>query len=129
MSSGTETTRRTLRAGSLNLWRLAFIGLAYFSLAPVIYLNMGFMETLSDGPVMPLLFLVIAIAVLPSALSFAIMNNRRPSAGSGYTWLFEFLHPAVGLWTGFAMITAYVVVCSIYPPGFGLFFNAFLDAI
>lgn len=129
MSTEHPSSPRTLRAGSLNLWRLIFIGLAYFSLAPVIYLNMGFMETLADGPVMPILFLFIAIAVLPTAISFAIMNNRRPSAGSGYTWLFEFLHPHVGLWMGFAMITTYLAVCSIYPPGFGLFFNAFLDAI
>jgi amino acid transporter len=119
---------KRLRAGSLNLPRLAFIGLAYFSLAPAIYLNMGFMETDSGGPVMPLLFIVITIAVLPTAVSFSLLNNRRPSAGSGYSWVSEFVHPALGLWTGFTMITTYVVVCSIYPPAFGLFFNALLSA-
>jgi amino acid transporter len=120
---------RTLRAGSLNLRRLAFIGLAYFSLAPAIYLNMGFMETDSNGPVMPFLFIVITIVVIPTAISFAVLNNRRPSAGSGYTWVSQFVSPALGLWTGFLMITTYIVVASIYPPGFGLFFNAFLQSI
>ena len=114
---------------SLNLPRLIFIGLAYFSLAPAIYLNMGFMATDANGPVMPFLFIVITIAVLPTAISFAILSNRRPSAGSGYTWLSEFVHRGVGLWTGFVMIAAYVFVCSIYPPAFALFFNAFLSAI
>jgi len=128
-SDSPAASPRSLRAGSLNLSRLAFIGLAYFSLAPAIYLNMGFMETDANGPVMPILFIIITIAVLPTAVSFAALNNRRPSAGSGYTWVSEFVHPALGLWTGFVMITTYVVVCSIYPPGFGLFFNAFLDAI
>jgi amino acid transporter len=119
--------RQELRRSSLNLPRLAFIGLAYFSLAPAIYLNMGFMETDANGPVMPLLFILITIAILPTAISFAVMNGRRPSAGSGSTWLWESASPAAGLWLAWVMITAYLVVCSIYPPGFGLFFNSLLS--
>jgi amino acid transporter len=116
-----------LRRNSLDLRRLIFIGLAYFSLAPVIYLNMGFMETDSGGPVMPFLFILITIAVLPTAVSFAVMNNRRPSAGSGYTWLWESTYPVVGLWLGWMMITTYVVVAALYPVAFGTFFNALLS--
>lgn len=115
-----------LRRSSLNLPRLAFIGLAYFSLAPVIYLNMGFMESDSGGPVMPILFIGITIAVLPTAISFAVLNNRRPSAGSGSTWLWESTYPAIGLWLGWIMIATYVVVAALYPPAFGTFFNALL---
>jgi amino acid transporter len=115
-----------LRRSSLNLPRLVFIGLAYFSLAPVIYLNMGFMESDSGGPVMPILFIGITIAVLPTAISFAVLNNRRPSAGSGSTWLWESTYPAVGLWLGWIMIATYVVVAALYPPAFGTFFNALL---
>jgi len=115
-----------LRQSSLNLPRLIFIGLAYFSLAPVIYLNMGFMESDSGGPVMPFLFILITIAVLPTAISFAVLNNRRPTAGSGSTWLWESTYPAVGLWLGWIMIATYVVVAALYPPAFGTFFNALL---
>jgi amino acid transporter len=124
---GPQAAPGRLRGGSLNLSRLAFIGLAYFSLAPAIYLNMGFMETDANGPVMPLLFILITIAILPTAVSFAVMNNRRPSAGSGSTWLWESTSPVAGLWLAWMMITAYLVVCSIYPPGFGLFFNSLLS--
>jgi amino acid transporter len=120
-------SRGGLKRDSLNLPRLAFIGLAYFSLAPVIYLNMGFMESDSGGPVMPFLFILITIAVLPTAISYALMNNRRPSAGSGYTWLWESTYPSVGLWLGWMMITTYVVVTALYPPAFGTFFNALLS--
>lgn len=123
----TTTARESLRRNSLNLPRLAFIGLAYFSLAPVIYLNMGFMETDSGGPVMPFLFILITIAVLPTAISYALLNNRRPSAGSGYTWLWESTYPAVGLWLGWIMVTTYVVVSALYPVAFGTFFNALLS--
>lgn len=115
-----------LTSGSLNLPRLAFIGLAYFSLAPAIYLNMGFMETDAGGPVMPILFIVITLAILPTAVSFAVMSNRRPSAGSGSTWLWESTAPGLGLWLGWMMMTAYVVVASLYAPAFGTFFNALL---
>jgi amino acid transporter len=128
---GQQVQQKAARAGlkrdSLNLPRLAFIGLAYFSLAPVIYLNMGFMETDSGGPVMPFLFILITIAVLPTAISYALMNNRRPSAGSGYTWLWESTYPSVGLWLGWMMITTYVVVSALYPLAFGTFFNALLS--
>ncbi|MFN2589979.1 MAG: hypothetical protein ABR518_04340, partial [Actinomycetota bacterium] len=87
-----------LRRDALRLLHLAFVGLAYFSLAPVIYFNMGLIETEAGGPVMPLLFILITIAVLPTAISFAIMSLRRPSAGSGYTWLWESTAPPLGLW-------------------------------
>jgi amino acid transporter len=126
-SLATEAAEKGLRHNSLNLPRLAFIGLAYFSLAPVIYLNMGFMESDSGGPVMPFLFLLITVAVLPTAISFALMNNRRPSAGSGYTWLWESTYPGVGLWLGWIMIATYVVVSALYPPAFAAFFNALLE--
>jgi hypothetical protein len=39
-SAATKAPSASLKQGSLNLPRLAFIGLAYFSLAPVIYLNL-----------------------------------------------------------------------------------------
>jgi amino acid transporter len=123
----TDEAQAGLKRNSLNLPRLAFIGLAYFSLAPVIYLNMGFMESDSGGPDMPFLFILITIAVLPTAISYALMNNRRPSAGSGYTWLWESTYPGVGLWLGWMMITTYVVVAALYPPAFGTFFNALLS--
>jgi amino acid transporter len=111
----------------LNLRRVAFVGLAYFALAPVIYLNMGLIETSANGPVMPLIFLVITIAIIPTAISFAVMNNRRPSAGAGYTWLWESLSPSVGLWLGWVLITTYFVVTALYPVAFAVFFNAMLD--
>ncbi len=79
----TTPAREGLKRNSLNLPRLAFIGLAYFSLAPVIYLNMGFMETDSGGPVMPFLFILITIAVLPTAISYALLNNAGPRPAPG----------------------------------------------
>lgn len=118
-----------LKRGSLNYWHVAFISLAYFYLAPALYLNMGFMETSAGGPVMPLVFLLITIAIIPTAISFAVMNNRRPSAGSGYTWLWETTKPSVGLWLGWVMVTLYITATALYPPAFSAFFNTSMSYI
>ncbi len=87
-ASRSDASAQTLRSGSLNMGRLIFIGLAYFSLVPALYLNMGFMETDAGGPIMPFMFIVITLAVIPTAVSFAVMSGRlpRPAAatpGSG----------------------------------------------
>jgi amino acid transporter len=126
-AQGGDASGPRLQRGSLNLRRIAFVGLAYFALAPVIYLNMGLIESSAGGPVMPLVFLVITIGIIPTAISFAIMNNRRPSAGSGYTWLWESMSPSIGLWLGWMLITTYVVVTALYPIAFAVFFNALLQ--
>jgi amino acid transporter len=118
-----------LRAGSLRLGHLVFVGLAIFSLAPAIYFNMGLMESDANGPVMPLLFAVITVAILPTAVSYAVMNNRRPSAGATFTWWWELVTPSAGLWQGWMVVTAYFIVSALYPPLFGLFFNSFLSSL
>lgn len=116
-----------LRANSLMLWHVVALGLAYMSLAPAIYFNMGFMETEAGGPVMPLVFIAVTVAILPTAISFAVLNNRRPSAGSAATWVSEALGTPLGLWVGWLLTTLYTIACAIYPAYFAIFFNPFLD--
>jgi amino acid transporter len=116
-----------LRANSLNLWPVIAMGLAYMSLAPAVYFNMGFMESDAQGPVMPLIFIFVTIAILPTAVSFAVMARRRPSAGSALTWATESLGLPAGLWAGFLLVTLYITACVIYPEYFAIFFNPLLE--
>lgn len=116
-----------LRANSLNLWPVIAMGLAYMSLAPAVYFNMGFMESDAQGPVMPLIFIFVTIAILPTAVSFAVMARRRPSAGSALTWATECLGLPTGLWAGFLLVTLYISACVIYPEYFAIFFNPLLE--
>lgn len=118
---------RGLRANSLSLGPVVALGLAYMSLAPAIYFNMGFMEAEANGPVMPLIFIFVTIAILPTALSFAALNRRRPSAGSALTWVSESMGRPAGLWSGFLLATLYVCACAIYPAYFAIFFNPLLE--
>ncbi len=117
--------RQGLKADSLRLWHLVAVGLAFQSLALVVYLNVGFIEQ-TAGPVAPVVFLLVTLASIPTAISFAVMSNRRPSAGTAFTWLWETTIPPVGVWLGWLLTSAYAMASILQPVMFGLFFNALL---
>ena len=73
-----------LQTNALGLWQLVVMGVAYMGLALTVYFNVGLMEGIT-GAVVPLAFAAVAIAMLPTALSFAVMNQRRPAAGNVFT--------------------------------------------
>jgi amino acid transporter len=117
--------RQGLKTDSLRLWHLVAVGLAFQSLALVVYLNVGFIEQ-TAGPVAPVVFLLVTLVSIPTAISFAVMSNRRPSAGTAFTWLWETTVPPVGVWLGWLMTSAYAMASFLQPVMFGLFFNALL---
>jgi amino acid transporter len=115
-----------LHRNALGLWALVIMGIAYMGLALTAYFNFGIMEGIT-GPIVPLAFAAVTVAMLPTAASFAVMNKRRPSAGSALTWLWEASYPHVGVWLGWVLFVAYVVGCVLQPIMFGLFTNSLLD--
>jgi amino acid transporter len=115
-----------LRANSLKLWHLCAMGIAYQGLALAIYLNLGFIES-NVGPVAPLIFIGVSVALIPTAISFAVMTNRMPSSGSAFSWGTRTISPRFGVWTGWMIASLYVFSACLQPPIFGLFFNSFLE--
>ena len=115
-----------LQKNALGLWQLVVMGVAYMGLALTVYFNVGLMEGIT-GAVVPLAFAAVAIAMLPTALSFAVMNQRRPAAGSVFTWLWEATAPPLGIWLGWVLVATYIVGSILQPVMFGLFFNSLLD--
>ena len=115
-----------LQSNALGLWQLVVMGVAYMGLALTVYFNVGLMEGIT-GAVVPLAFAAVAIAMLPTALSFAVMNQRRPAAGSVFTWLWEATAPPLGIWLGWVLVATYIVGSILQPVMFGLFFNSLLD--
>jgi amino acid transporter len=115
-----------LRANALGLWQLVVLGIAYMGLALTVYFNVGLMEGIT-GPVVPLAFAGVAVAMLPTAISFAVMNSRRPATGSLFTWLWEATAPPLGIWLGWVLVVTYIVGSILQPVMFGLFFNSLLD--
>lgn len=115
-----------LRTNALGLRQLVVLGVAYMGLALTVYFNVGLMEGIT-GAIVPLAFGAVAIAMLPTAASFAVMNSRRPSAGSVFTWLWEATAPPLGIWLGWVLVVTYIVGSILQPVMFGLFFNTLLD--
>ena len=115
-----------LRSNALGLWQLVILGVAYMGLALTVYFNVGIMEGIT-GPIVPLAFAAVTIAMLPTAASFAVMNSRRPSTGSVFTWLWEATWPPLGIWLGWVLVVTYIVGSILQPVMFGLFFNSLLD--
>jgi amino acid transporter len=115
-----------LNTNALGLWGLVIMGIAYMGLALTAYFNFGIMEGLT-GPIVPLAFAAVTVAMLPTAISYAIMNSRRPSTGATLTWLWEATTPSLGVWLGWVLVIAYIDGCILQPVMFGLFFNSFLN--
>ena len=120
------TDHGELRTNALGLAQLVILGVAYMGLALTVYFNVGLMEGIT-GPIVPLAFGAVAIAMLPTAMSFAVMNSRRPAAGSLFTWLWESTVPPLGVWLGWVLVVTYIVGSILQPVMFGLFFNSLLD--
>src|SRR5215471_11657468 len=115
-----------LNTNALGLWGLVIMGIAYMGLALTAYFNFGIMEGIT-GPIVPLAFAAVTVAMLPTAASYAIMNSRRPSTGATLTWLWEATTPPLGVWLGWVLVIAYIDGCILQPVMFGLFFNSFLN--
>jgi amino acid transporter len=115
-----------LNKNALGLWGLVIMGIAYMGLALTAYFNFGIMEGIT-GPIVPLAFAAVTVAMLPTAASYAIMNSRRPSTGATLTWLWEATTPPLGVWLGWVLVIAYIDGCILQPVMFGLFFNSFLN--
>ena len=112
--------------GPLGLSALVILAIAYMGLALTAYFNFGIMEGIT-GPPVPLAFAAVTVAMLPTAASYAVMSNRRPSTGSTFTWLWEATIPPVGIWLGWVLVITYICGCILQPVMFGLFFNSLLD--
>lgn len=117
MENGSHS-EAALKREALGMWHVGAMAMAWMGLAIATYFVIPFMEQ-AAGPITPLIFLLLIVAVLPTAVSYAVMNNRRPSAGSSYTWLWEATHPWLGLWLGWLVFTLYGIIGVVLQPLIG----------
>src|SRR5262249_2196426 len=114
-----------MNPNALGLWGLVIMGIAYMGLALTAYFNFGIMEGIT-GPIVPLAFAAVTVAMLPTAASYAIMNSRRPSTGSTLTWLWEATTPSLGGWLRWGPGIASPHAGRPQPRTTGPFFYPFL---
>ncbi|GAA0037268.1 APC family permease [Brevibacterium metallidurans] len=102
-TDGSRTLRRRLR-----LRHIVFLGLAY--MAPLaVFDTFGIVAEATDGRV-PLAYILIFIAVVVTALSYARMSKYYPRAGSAYTYARETINPHVGFMVGWAATLDYLLL-------------------
>jgi len=81
----------------------------------------------ATGPITPLIFLAAMLLTLPTAISYALLNSRLPSAGAACTWLWKCAGPTVGLQAGLLMTTYFMMAAIAQPLMFALFFRDLLS--
>ena len=127
-ASPVSQPRQKLRSNAIGIVAAATLGIVFMSPAFAFYGNWGPVAATVGTPT-PLVFVVAALVIAPTALSYAFVSNRLPSAGSAYTFIGRGLNKNLGDWSGFAVVSFYVLILFTPSTLFGLFFNAFLDDI
>lgn len=122
------STQRKLRANAIGIVAAATLGIVFMSPALAFYGNWGPVAATIGSPT-PLVFLLAALIIAPTALSYAFVSNRLPSAGGAYTFIGRGLNRHIGNWSGFTVVSFYILILFTPSTLFGLFFNAFLSDI
>lgn len=123
-----KPTQTKLRANAIGIVAAATLGIIFMSPALAFYGNWGPVAATVGSPT-PLVFLFAALIIAPTALSYAFVSNRLPSAGGAYTFIGRGLNRHLGNWSGFAVVSFYILILFTPSTLFGLFFNAFLHDI
>jgi amino acid transporter len=121
-------TQNKLRTNAIGIVAAATLGIVFMSPALAFYGNWGPVASVVGSPT-PLLFLIAAFIIAPTAVSYAFVSNRLPSAGGAYTFIGRGLNRHLGNWSGFAVVSFYTLILFTPSTLFGLFFNAFLNDI
>lgn len=115
-----------LKSGQISPIGLAALAIGIMSPALGLFALWGPMQA-AAGPIAPLVFIGGALLALPTAVSYAMLNARAPSAGAASTWLWRAVSPASGYLIGLTMSTYFVLAALAQPLLFGLFFRDLLN--
>jgi APA family basic amino acid/polyamine antiporter len=104
---------------------LAALAIGITSPAMGLYALWGPMQT-AAGPITPLIFLAAMVLVLPTAISYALLNREAPSSAAACAWVWASVSPAAGVLAGLLMSTYFVMAAVAQPLMFALFFHDLL---
>ncbi len=96
---------------SLKLRHLVFLGVAY--MAPLAVFDTFGLVSAQTGGHVPAAYLLVGIAVLLTALSYAKMVRLFPRAGSAYTYASETISPHLGFMVGWSATLDYLFLPMI----------------
>lgn len=120
-----DTETQKLKGDTIGPWGLAALAIGITSPAMGLYALWGPMQV-AAGPITPLIFLAAMVVTLPTAISYALLNQHAPSAGAASNWLWISVSPLAGLLAGLFMTTYFFMAAVAQPLMFALFFQDLL---
>jgi amino acid transporter len=114
-----------LKANTIGPWGLAALAIGITSPAMGLYGLWGPMQV-AAGPITPLIFLAAMLLILPTAISYALLNQEAPSAAAASAWVWTAVHPIAGFQVGLLMTTYFFMAAVAQPLMFALFFDDLL---
>lgn len=106
----------------LGFWHLLVFGIVY--IGPISSFTMfGFVDANSAGAVVPS-FIIAAVALGLTALSYGKMAEVEPSAGSVFSYARLAMGPVAGFIAGWAILLDYLLLASLVALYAGIFLNA-----
>ena len=112
---------------SLNVWELTAFGLNYMiPIAPAIIF--GFILTTSGGSV-ALPYAIAGVAMLFTAVSYGIMVQNYPLAGSIYNYVSRGWNPHIGFLAGWVLILDYVLIPTVTAMSASIYVQQFFPEL
>src|SRR5882724_9553757 len=103
-----------LKKNTISPLGLAALAIGITSPAMGLFALWGTMQ-LATGPITPVIFLAAMVVTLPTAISYAVLNSRFPSAGAASSWLWAAIGPAAGFQAGLLMTTYFLMATFSCP--------------
>lgn len=112
---------------SLSFWDLLIYGMLFMvPAAPMgVY---GFVLVQSEGMV-PLVYVVGAVAMLFTAISYAKLSREFPIAGSVYAYVQRGINPHVGFVGGWTILLDYIMIPALLYAFVGVWLNSLFPVI
>lgn len=117
-----------LKPNTIGPWGLAALAIGITSPAMGLYALWGPMQT-AAGPIAPLIFLAAMVLVLPTAISYALLNREAPSSAAACAWVWASVNPLAGVLAGLLMSTYFVMAAVAQPLMFALFVHDLLEQL
>ena len=106
---------------------LVFVGLAFMNITSIL-LGYALVDEMTHGMV-PLSILISFVVMLITSFSYKQMSMEYPMSGSAYTYTSKAINPYVGFFTGWSILSTYLILPGYNFLLFGLYMNVLIPSI
>jgi APA family basic amino acid/polyamine antiporter len=128
MEAADQHKTKRLRWGAIGLFSAATLGVVFMSPGASFYGNWGPVAG-TVGTAATFVFIIAFVVMAPTALSYAFVATKLPTAGAAYSWVGILYGKHIGNWHGWIMSTFYILILFAPTALFGLFFNSLLNTL